>query len=292
MYFWMVAREGGLVAAANLLRLSHPTLSAQIHALEAYLGEKLFVKVGRKLVLTDTGRMAFRYADEIFSLGREMLDTIDGRVVGPRLKLHVGVVDVVPKLIVRQLLSPVLLLAEPPKIVCLEDSYEKLLAELSLYAVDVVIADAPVPPGSPVRAFSHLLGETAMSFFCTPTLARSFKKNFPKSLNGAPMLLPLESSTLGRTLAHWFQVHGVKPNIVAEFQDSALLKVFGAEGRGIFVAPTAVAKEVCRQYGVVVLGSSAELKERYYAISVERRLKNSGVLAICESARRVMFAPE
>lgn len=290
LYFWVVAREGGLVAAGKVLHLSHPTLSAQIHALEEQLGEKLFTKVGRKLALTDVGRVAFRYADEIFTLGREMVETVKGRTTGQPLRLAVGVVDAVPKLVVRRLLEPALALAEPVRVVCYEDSYEKLLAELALHSLDIVIADSPVPSGSSVRAYSHLLGETGVSFFGTKALARTYRRDFPNSLNGAPLLLPLESSPLRRALNHWFGGNGVKPEVIAEFEDSALLQVFGGDGIGIFTAPTAVEKEVCRQYGVSVLGRTRDVKERFYAVSVERRLKHAAVVAISDAARQRLFA--
>src|SRR5262245_37696777 len=190
LYFWVVSREGGLVPAGKVLRLSHPTLSAQIHALEDHLGEKLFTKVGRKLALTDVGRVVFRYADEIFTLGREMVDTVKGRSTGQPLRIDVGVVDVVPKLIVRRLLKPALALPEPVRIVCYEDSYEKLLADLALHSLDIVIADSPVPPGSSVRAYNHLLGETDVAFFGVKSLVKKSRRGFPKSLDGAPMVLP------------------------------------------------------------------------------------------------------
>jgi len=290
LYFWVVAREGGLLPAGKVLQLSHPTLSAQIHALEDHLGEKLFMKVGRKLALTDVGRVAFRYADEIFTLGREMVDAVKGRSTGQPLRLDVGVVDVVPKLIVRRLLQPALSLPEPVKIVCYEDSYDKLLADLTLHTLDIVIADSPVPAGSSVRAFSHLLGETGVSFFGAPALASTFKRGFPKSLDGAPTLLPLENSALRRMLNQWFDRHGIKPRVVAEFEDSALLKVFGSDGVGIFVAPTVVEKEVSYQYDVSVIGRAEEVKERFYAVSVERRLKNPAIVAISDVARHELFA--
>jgi LysR family transcriptional regulator, transcriptional activator of nhaA len=290
LYFWVVAREGGLVPAGKVLHLSHPTLSAQIHALEAHLGEKLFAKVGRKLALTDVGRVAFRYADEIFTLGREMIDTIKDRSTGQPLRLEVGVVDVVAKLVVRRLLQPALSLAEPVKLVCYEDSYEELLAELALHALDIVIADSPVPPGSSVRAFSHFLGETGVTFFGTPPLASALKPGFPESLDGAPMVLPLDNTLLRRALNQWFERHGVKPRVVGEFEDSALLKVFGSDGVGIFVAPTVVQKEICRQYGVTVVGRTDEVKERFYAVSAERRLKHPAVVAISDVARQKLFA--
>lgn len=290
LYFWVVAREGGLVPAGRVLRLSHPTLSAQIHALEDHLGEKLFSKVGRKLALTEMGRIVYRYADEIFTLGREMLDTVKGRSTGQPLRLDVGVVDVVPKHVVRRLLQPALALPEPVKVVCAEDSYEKLLADLALHTLDLVIADAPVPAGSSVRAFNHFLGETGVSFLGAPALATTYRRRFPASLDGAPMLLPLENSTPRRALNQWFDRHGLRPRVVAEFEDSALLKVFGADGLGVFAAPTVVERELCRQYGVAVIGRAPDLKERFYAVSVERRLKNPAVVAITEAARQELFA--
>jgi LysR family transcriptional activator of nhaA len=289
MYFWVVAREGGLTQAGKVLRLSHPTLSAQIHALEDYLGEKLFSRVGRKLALTEVGRIAYRYAEEIFTLGREMVDVVQGRSTGQPLRLDVGVVDAVPKLVVRRLLQPALTLGEPVKVVCHESSYDKLLADLSLHALDIVIADAPVPSGSSVRAYNHLLGETGVTFFGARPLASTFKRKFPKSLDGASMVLPLEDSTLRRMLNQWFDRHGIKPRVIAEFEDSALLKVFGADGLGLFVAPTVVEKEVCQQYGVSIVGRAPEVRERFYAVSVERRLKHPAVVAISEVARDQMF---
>jgi LysR family transcriptional activator of nhaA len=289
-YFWVVAREGGLARAGKVLRLSHPTLSAQIHALEEHLGEKLFTKVGRNLALTEMGRVVYQYAEEIFNLGLEMVDTVQGRSTGQPLRLSVGVADVVPKLIVRRLLQPALGLTEPVRLVCYEDSYEKLLAELALHTLDVVISDAPVPPGSSVRAFNHLLGETSVTFFGTKALVSAYKRGFPKSLNGAPALLPLENMTLRRSLNQWFDRHKIKPRVVAEFEDSALLKVFGADGVGIFPAPTVMEEEVVRQYGVLPLGRADDVRERFYTISIERRLKNPAVVAILEAARHELFA--
>jgi LysR family transcriptional activator of nhaA len=291
LYFWAVAREGGLLPAAKLLRVSHPTLSAQIHALEEALGEKLFEKVGRRLALTETGRIAFRYADEIFSLGREMVDTVKGRTSGQPIRLDVGVADVVPKLVVRRLLDPALSLPEPARIVCYEDDYEKLLADLTLHTLDIVISDAPVPPGSNVRAFNHLLGECGVSFFGSKALAETFQRGFPKSLDGAPMLLPIENLTLRRSLNQWFDSLGVRPKIIAEFEDTALLEVFGSDGLGLFPAPTAVEREVARQHHVELVGRTDAVRERYYAISVERRLKHPAVVAISNVARHELFAP-
>ena len=290
LYFWVVAREGGLVPAGKVLRLSHPTLIAQIRTLEQQLGEKLFVKVGRKLELTETGRVAFRYADEIFTLGREMVDVVKGRTVEQALRLEVGVADVVPKLIVRRLLQPALDLEQPVRLVCLEGTFDKLLADLALHTLDIVIADAPVPQGSSVRVYSHLLGETGVSFFATKELAGSRRRGFPASLDGAPFLLPLQHLTLRRSLNIWFERHDLSPHIVGEFEDSALLKAFGADGIGIFAAPSVVEREVMTQYDVQVVGRTEEVKERFYAISAERRLKHPAVVAVSDAAKHRLFA--
>jgi LysR family transcriptional activator of nhaA len=290
LYFWVVAREGSLVAAGKVLRLTHPTLSAQVRALEEQLGEPLFDRVGRRLELTDVGRVVFRYADEIFTLGRELVDTVRGRSTGRPERLDVGVVDLVPKVVVRRLLQPALSLPERVRPVFHEDSLDKLLAALSLHTLDIIIADAPVPSGSSVRAFNHLLGETGITFFGTPDLVAAYRRGFPESLDGAPVLLPLEQTPLRRSLNQWFERHGLRPEVVAEFQDSALLKVFGSDGLGIFTAPTVVADEVCRQYRVEILGHAPDVRERFYALSAERRLKKAAVLAITEAARVELFA--
>lgn len=289
-YFWVVAREGGLVPAGRLLRLSHPTLSAQIHTLEEQLGEKLFRKEGRKLALTEVGRVAFRYADEIFTLGRELVDTVQGRASGQALRLDVGIADVVPKVVVRRLLEPALALSEPVRLVCREDAYERLLDDLATHSLDLVISDAQVPPGSGVRAFNHLLGESGISFFGTKDLVRAHRRGFPGSLHGAPMLLPLEGLTLRRSLNQWFERQGLRPRVVAEFEDSALLEAFGSDGVGLFAAPTVVEREVQARDGVEVLGRAPEVRERYYAISGERRLAHPAVVAITEAARHQLFA--
>lgn len=290
-YFWAVSREGGLSQAAKRLRLSHPTLSVQIRALEDRLGEKLFTKVGRRLVLTETGKVVFRYADEIFSLGREMVDAVAGKVIGNQIRLDVGVVDVVPKLVVRRLLDPALATTDPPiKLVCFEDAFEKLLAELALHSLDIVISDAPLPPGSSIRAFNHLLGETGIAFFGTKALAAKCRRGFPASLANVPMLLPLDHVPLRRSLNMWFDSVGVRPNVVAEFEDSALMKVFGSDGIGVFPSPIAVESEIARQYEVERIGEAVGVRERFYAITMERRIANPAVIAISQAAKAELFA--
>ncbi len=289
-YFWAVTTEGGLVPAAKALRVSHPTVSAQVHALEDQLGEKLFEKVGRKLVLTDMGRVVQRYAGEIFSLGREMLSTVRGHPTGLPTRLDVGIVDGVPKLVVERLLRPALALPDALRLVCTEGSHEALLGGLASHVLDLVISDAPVPPGSRVRAYNHLLGECGIGFFARPDVARAAHGRFPERLNGTPLLLPLEQSPLRRLLEGWFHAHQLRPRVVGEFQDSALLKVFGANGLGVFPAPLAVERELVTQYGVRCLGRTSAVKERFYAVSVDRRLKHPAVVAIAQHARLDVFS--
>jgi LysR family transcriptional regulator, transcriptional activator of nhaA len=289
-YFWVVAREGSIVRASEELRLAHPTISGQIHKLEEVLGEKLFSRRGRNLVLTEAGRVAFRYADEIFSLGREFTDTLKGRATGRPLRLVVGVADVLPASLVRRFLEPAFHLGQPVRVVCRADkSVDEFVAELALHRVDVVIADGPVGSGVPVRAFSHPLGECGTSFFAAPKLASAMKRRFPRSLDGAPFLLPGAPSTVRRSLEQWFVSQDVHPTIVAEFDDSALARAFGVDGMGVFAAPTVIEPEILQQSGVRVIGRSEEVRQQFYALSVERKIKHPAVVAICKSAREDIF---
>ncbi len=289
LYFWMVAREGSIAQASKQLLLAQPTITGQIRALENTLGEKLFARSGRNLVLTEVGRLAYRYANEIFSLGRELTDVLKGRPAGRPVRLVVGVSDGLPKLIAYRLLQPALTLPEPVQIICHEDRPERLLAELATFGLDLVLTDAPVGPLVRVRAFSHLLGSCGVSLFATSSVAAGYRKGFPASLDGAPFLLPVENTTLRRSLEQWFEAQRIRPRVVGEFQDSALLKTFGEAGAGIFAGPTVTEKEVRRQYGVSVLGRIESVTERFYAISVERKLKHPAVVAIAEAARDQLF---
>lgn len=289
LYFWLVAREGSLASASATLRLAPSTVSGQIRSLEESLGEKLFARSGRRLVLTEMGRVVFRYAEEIFTLGRELRDAVKGRPMGKPLSLVVGLAGVVPKLVALRLLEPALRLSEPVRLVCREDRPERLLAELAVHDLDVVISDGPVAPSVSIRAFSHLLGECDVVFFATPELAAAHRRRFPKSLDGAPMLLPTENTALRRSLDNWFAARGLRPKVVGEFEDSALIKVFGQQGIGIFPAPSVIADEVRRQYQVRPVGHADQVRERFYAISVERRLKHPAVVAIMEEARQKLF---
>jgi len=285
LYFWTVARLGSVSRASAELRLTQATVSAQLKSLEQSLGEELFRKSGRHLVLTETGKLAFRYADEIFSLGQEMLGTLKGRSEGRLARLTVGVTDVLPKLVVYQLVEPALKLKESYRIICREGTNEELLPALALHDIDVVLTDAPLDPGSNVRAFSHLLGECGSTLFGAPKLAEAYRRGFPKCLDGAPFLLPTRNTIARRSLDQWFEAQRIGPLIVAEFEDSALLKVFGQHGLGLFFAPTVIARDVQRQYAVKVIGQVDTVRERFFAISLDRKLKHPAVVAISEAAK-------
>jgi LysR family transcriptional activator of nhaA len=290
LYFWLVAREGSLARASAELHLAQSTISKQIHLCERVLGHALFTKSGRRLVLTESGRVVFRYADEIFGLGREMLDTLRDRPVGRPLRVTVGIAGVVPKLIAERVLAAALQLTEPVRLVCREDKPDRLLADLAFHELDVILTDAPASPNVKVRAFNHLLGESEIAFFGRSNLANKYRRNFPASLHGAPMLLPTEDTVLRRSLEQWFEAQGVRPNVVGEFEDSALLKVFGLRGAGLFPAASVIAKEVEAQYKVRSIGTVPDVRERLYAVTVERRIKHPAVVAICETARLSVFA--
>lgn len=288
LYFYTVAREGTIARASEELRLAQPTISGQIRALEEQLGEKLFQRSGRNLVLTDIGRVVYRYADDIFATGRELMDTLKDRPTGRPVRLQVGVADEVTKIIAYRLLEPALRLPEPVHIVCRDGAPERLLTDLATHALDLVIADAPISPGIKVKAFTHSLGETSVTVFGVPKLATPRRKNFPRSLDGAPFLVPTAGKTLRRTLDHFFDRESIRPRIVAELDDSALLTAFGQGGAGLFVAPTVLEKEVVRQHDVAIVGRLDEVREQFYAISMERRLKHPAVIAISEAANEIL----
>jgi LysR family transcriptional activator of nhaA len=285
LYFRAVAREGGVAGAARKLGVAHPTVSAQVHALEAELGEALFTREGRGLALTEVGRVVLGYADEIFGLGQELLDTVRGRPTGQPLRLAVGVADAVPKPVARALIAPALRLPIEVRIQCREDKPDRLLEDLALHRLDVVLSDAPVPPGARVRAYSHLLGESGITFFATPALAARHRPTFPASLDGAALLMPAHTANLRRGLDQWLSERGLRPRIVGEFDDTALLEVFGRDGVGLFPGPTALEATIEAREQVQRVGRAEGLAERYYAISVERRVKNPAVLAIQAAAR-------
>jgi len=290
-YFWVVAREGSVTKACDILFLSQPTISSQIRELEKAMKAALFAKSGRGLVLTETGQAVFRYADDIFALGRELMDVVNGRPVGKPIRLRVGVVDVMPKLIAHLLLEPALRLPEPVRVVCVEGKLDRLAAELTIHNLDLVLTDAPLPQTVKAKVYTHLLGECGVSIVGVPKLVEAYTSGFPKSLDGAPFLLPTEGAALRRSLDQWFEEHGIRPVIRGEFEDSALLKTFGRSGEGVFAIPAAVEEDIRDHYGVRVIGIAKGLRERFYAISVERKLKHPAVVAISETARRSFPEP-
>jgi LysR family transcriptional activator of nhaA len=290
-YFWATAKAGGVMRAAEQLHTTPQTLSGQIKLLEGQLGSALFRKAGRHLALTDAGRLALGYADQIFTLGAELEAALDAHRAGATvLAFRVGIADAVPKAIAYRLLEPALGLAQPVRLVCHEGAFRDLLGQLSVQRLDLVIADEPMGKQLGVKAFNHALGTTAMSFFATPTLKRSLRQPFPACLNGAPMLLQGAGSAMRQRLALWLAQHQLQPRTVGEFDDAALMKAFGAEGRGVFMSPTVLEAETCSQYGVQVLGRASDLVEEFHAISVERRISHPCVVAITEAARGALFS--
>jgi LysR family transcriptional activator of nhaA len=290
LYFWMVAKHGSITLASKELRLAHPTISGQIHRLEEVLGVKLFTRSGRNLVLTDSGRIAFRYADEIFALGQEFQDTLKGQSTGQPLQLVVGVSDVIAKSIVHRILEPAFQLRDKVRIICREArSADAFTGELAVNVIDVVLADAPAGPGTPVRTFSHPLGDCGSSFFAAPKLARACRKGFPDSLNGVPVMLPNSDSTFRRALDEWFRSHDIRPDIIAELDDLALASVLGEQGLGVLAAPDVIENELRQRYTLQLVGRAKDIRQRFFAISVERKIKNPAVAAICEVARKQIF---
>jgi len=283
-------QERSITAACARLYLAQSTVSAQLSKLEESLGGKLFNRQGRSLEATDLGRLVFRYADEIFSLGREMMDQVHGRPVAGPISLNVGIVDVVPKLMARKLLEPALSLTKQVRLSCHEGKEKQLLAELALHNLDVVLTDAPIRAGLSIKAYNHLLGECGVTFFAVNSLAAVMVSDFPSSLNGAPMLMPTKMTVLRSALDQWLESLNLQPVIVAEFDDSALMSVFGQEGDGVFAVPTLIESEVERQYQVRVVGRSDKIREKFYAISVERILKHPAVIAISDVARHSIFS--
>ncbi len=283
-YFWIVAREGGISRASEVLDLSPSTISAQIGQLEKALGVKLFRKVGRNIQLTDVGRIAFRYAGQIFGLGRELTHALEGWDTSGPFSLQVGIADAVPKLVATKLLQPAFSVSPEIRLTCREGRPELLLAELALHRFDLILLDAPADPGSTVRAFSRLLQDCAIAVFGTPELLRQHGHGFPESLEGAPVLLPTPDSSIRRSSGRWLEARGLQPRVVGEFEDGALMKAFGEIGAGLFPAPLIIADDLERQYGVECLGSLEGTHARYYAVTVERQLEHPAVQAVCDSA--------
>ena len=288
-YFWNVAKEGTVSAAAEKLHLARTTITSQVRELEKSSGHKLFNRSGRYLELTEFGQQVFQYADEIFTIGRELCDFMTTGQPGSLKKFIVGMPDVVPKLVAFELLKPAIHHPDGLHIVCYEGKLTDLLVDLALHRLDLIISDSPAPPNIDVRVYNHSLGECGLTFLAVPKLVKKFRSGFPKSLHGAPVCLPTGHTAVRRALDQWLDDHGIHPRVVAEFEDSALLKVFGQSGLGIVPVPTAIEQEVKRQYGMQLVGRLEDVIDKFYAISVEKRVHHPAVLAIVQQARSKIF---
>lgn len=286
LYFWAVVRTGSLRQASEELALSPPTISAQLRTLEERLGEKLLARSGRRLVATEVGRLVFSYANEIFSLGHDLLEALEQRPTARPLRLAVGIDDVVPKEIASRLLQPTLALGRPVRLVCHEGTLERLVADLAVHELDVVLSDAPLTPNLNVRAYNHSLGSWNTVWMATPALARTLRRSFPRSLDGVPVLLPTDDTAIRRKLDQWFEKHEVHPVMVGEFEDFALLREFAREGHGFAPVPSLLEDQFRREYGLQRVGQATGVKGEFFAISVERRIRNPAVAAIMAGARR------
>lgn len=289
-YFWVVAKEGSITRAAERLEVAVQTISAQLGLLEQSLGKALLAPQGRRLTLTEAGRVALGYADQIFLLGEQLQEVLMESDVGQTMRLTVGLSDSLPKLTASRLLEAALNLPQKVKLVCHEDDFESLLGELSVHKLDVVLTDRPVPSGTTLRVFSHLLGESEIMLFGLPELAKRYRPNFPTSLKGAPVLLPTRNHAIRGRLDHWFETHDVRPDVVGEFDDNALLNTFGRSGLGLFPASFALADAVKEQFGAVPVGELSEVREQFYAISNERKIKHPAVEAILTAVHGGVFA--
>ncbi len=288
-YFWAVAREGSIVRAADVLHLTPPTISGQLKLLDEAVGQPLFTRTGRRLVLSDMGRVVCEYAEVIFTIGAELATVVRGKQVAGPAMLNVGIVSSLPKLIAERIIAPALMAEQPIRVRCTESSLEQLLSELGVHKLDLVLSDQPVPDGLGIKAYHHRLGKSGLSSFSGRSRARRDRGKFPASLDDAPMLLPSQHSALRRRLDDWFDSHEIAPRIAGEFDDSALLKAFGEAGVGLFAAPTAIEDEICRMYRMAVIGRTTDIEERYYAISPERRLQHESVVLITNAARSELF---
>lgn len=289
-YFWVVAKAGSIMRASQQLHLTPQTISGQLSLFEDILGEKLFSRTGRRLELTDRGRLVLSYADEIFSLGQELEDELRQRPSDRLLQFRVGVCDAVPKVIAYRLIEPALRSSEQLRIICREGNVSSLLAELAVHHLDIVIANSPMPPSVNVRAFNHLLGECGLTFFAAKELASKLEAiKFPQCLDEAPLLLPGNDDAVRPKLIRWLENQDIRPRITGEFDDGALMKAFGQAGVGVFTAPSSIASQVQQQFGVIALGETKDVVTSYYAISVERKLTHPAVVAISEAARHELF---
>lgn len=291
-YFWVVAKEGSITRAAERLGMAIQTISTQIGLLEQTVGKALLTQQGRRLVLTEAGRVALGYADQIFLLGEQLQDTLSEPEVGVTMRLTVGISDSLPKLIASRLLEAALHLPQRVKLMCYEDNFESLLGDLSVHKLDVVLTDRPVPSGTTLRVFSHLLGESEIMLFGVPELAERFKEGFPQSIAGAPLLLPTRNNAIRGRIDHWLELENLRPDIVGEFDDNALLNTFGRSGLGLFPAPSALASDVEEQFGALPVGALSRVREQFYAISNERRIRHPAVEAILSASHERLLMPD
>ena len=287
-YFWVVAKEGGLRKAADKLHVSQPTISAQIATLEGVLGEKLFHRGGRALALTEAGQRVFSYAEEIFSLGQELLDAAQQRPTARPLRVHIGITDSMPKLVSYEIIKPIFNLEQAIQAVCREGKADDLLAQLAAYRLDIVLADEPAPSSLAIKVFNHLLGECGVTFCAGRKVAATLRRKFPQSLNDAPVLLPASNTALRQSLERWFQAQEIRPRLVAEFDDAALMNVAAVDGLGFFAVPILVVKETVARYGFRSIGRTDECRQQFYAISAERKLTHPAVVAITSKARATL----
>jgi len=287
-YFWTVAREGSLARAAATLHVSQPSISEQIRELESALGEKLFRREGRSNTLTDAGQIVLGFAEEIFTLGREMMNAVKQRPGAKTLRFHVGVVDSFPKLVTNEILKPVFALPQAVHVICREGKMEDLLVQLAAHRLDLVLADEPPSSRSSFKTFSHPLGDTGATFCAEKKLATRLKRNFPKSLHDAPALLPAENTPFRRAIEAWFREHQIQPRVVAEFEDLALMKVMAAEGRGFIAVPTVALDEAVKRYGFRIIGPAKGCRMSFHAITIERRIHHPAATAITSAARALM----
>ena len=288
-YFWVVAKEGGITRAAERLHLAVQTISSQLNLLEQSLGKTLFSQQGRRLVLTEAGRLALGYADQIFLLGEQMQDALTAADSG-RIRLTVGISDSLPKLSAYRMLEAAMAIDKKVHLVCYEDQFEALLADLALHKLDVVLTDREVPSGSAMEIFSHRLFDSTMVVVGSPTLAAQYRDGFPQNLNGAPFLLPARNNALRGKIDEWFLQHRAHPDVVGEFEDNALLNTFGRRGLGMFFAPAALEAEVAEQFGAERIGEVPSVREQFYAISNDRKIQHPAVEAIVASARKAVRA--
>lgn len=292
LYFWTVAKEGGLRPAAEKLRVSQPSISTQIRRLEEALGVKLFAPQGRSRILTPEGRLAFDYAESIFTLGAEFMNTVKRQDPSRRraVRLTVGIEDSFPKLLSYEILKPMLGLNPPVQLVCREGKSEDLLAELAIHRLDAVLSDEPATASFKIKVFSQLLGESDVAICATPRIARVLRKGFPKSLQGAPALLPTSNTTLRRALDEWFHGIGVRPRVVAEFEDGALMKIAAADGQGFVPLPSVAISEGVAHFGLEAVGQTSKCTDRFFLITSERRSAHPAVTLMTEHARSLVFS--